>query len=206
MDFLQLIFHFDKQLATLLNAYGHFVYLFLFAIVFLETGLVLTPFLPGDSLLFIVGAFTASGFFNIFLIIFLLSLAAILGDSLNYALGRHAGIRVFSKFKLFRESYLEKARRFYHIHGSKTIILARFVPIVRTFAPFVAGLGKMRYDRFLLYNIIGGVAWVSLFVIGGYLFGNITIIKDNLLLVSLGIVFVSILPLIIEVIRSKLKS
>jgi len=197
--------HIDKYLGIIINNFGYFSYAILFLIIFLETGLVLTPFLPGDSLIFISGAFAGRGDFNIFFLWILFSVASILGDSLNYFIGNYFGEKLFSKSKLFKKEYMDKTKQFYVNHGGKTIILARFVPIVRTFAPFVAGIGKMDYKRFLGYNIIGGLLWVSLFLFTGYYFGKIPWVEENLSLMIILIVFLSIIPVIIEYLRSRKK-
>lgn len=205
---VEFILHFDKYLGSIIQSYGGFVYGILFLIVFLETGLVVTPFLPGDSLLFVVGAFSASGFLNLGLIILLLCIAAILGDSVNYAIGRYLGPRIFKhdNHLLFKKEYLTKTEKFYEKYGSKTIILARFVPIVRTFAPFVAGMGRMEYKKFFMFNVIGGCIWVLIFVLAGYYFGNIPIIKENLTIVVLCIIVLSCIPPLIEYFRTRNKN
>ena len=178
----------------------------LFAIVFCETGLVITPFLPGDSLLFVAGALASTGSMDVFVLFVLLAVAAILGDTLNYWIGSYAGPKVFhADSKYFKKQYLNMTYDFYEKYGNKTIILARFVPIVRTFAPFVAGIGKMNYFRFLLYNIVGGLVWVTLFVFGGYFFGNIPFVKNNFTVVLLIIIFVSFLPGVWEYWKAKRK-
>lgn len=196
-EILDFILHLDIHLTTLIQQYGSLVYILLFAIIFMETGFVLTPFLPGDSLLFLAGAFAAtSNTLNVFLLFSLLFIAAILGDTANYWAGHYAGLKVFSRF--IKPEHLERTKLFFHNHGKKTIMLARFVPIIRTFAPFVAGIGKMDYFIFLGYNIIGGVSWVGMFVFAGYFFGNIPIVKDNLMIIVLLIVIISFIPAIRE--------
>ncbi len=195
------IFHIDSYIGFFIQQYDLLTYAILFAIIFLETGLVITPFLPGDSLLFVTGAFAARGDLNVMLAFFLLSIAAILGDSVNYWIGNYFGKKAFSNTRLLKREYLERTENFYEKHGGKTIILARFIPIIRTFAPFVAGIAKMNYRKFLSYNIIGGIAWVGLLVFAGFLFGEIPIIKENLSLVIIIIIIISILPLIREAIR-----
>ena len=200
MKFIDIILHLESYLDILIPKLGIETYVVLFAIIFAETGLVITPFLPGDSLLFAIGAFAARGMLNVSILFVLLSLAAIVGDSLNYSIGKYLGSRVFrEQSRFFKREYLLKTEAFYEKHGSKTIILARFIPIIRTFAPFVAGVGKMKYMKFLAYNIIGGILWVALFVFGGYYFGNIPIVKDNFSIVIIIIIIASIIPIIIEV-------
>ena len=195
----------DKNLNYIFQTYGLLTYLFLFTVIFMETGLVVTPFLPGDSLLFVAGTLAATSSLNIGILFGILSIAAILGDTVNYWIGHLVGPKVFMKenARFFKKEYLEKTRRFYEKHGGKTIILARFVPIVRTFAPFVAGVGNMHYGQFISYNVIGGFLWVSLFIFGGYWFGNLPIIKNNFHLSIFVIIFLSLLPGIIEYIKHK---
>lgn len=202
---IEIFLHLDKHLDAVIQSYGVWTYLILFLIIFCETGLVVTPVLPGDSLLFALGSLAAMGSLDLGLLLVLLSLAAVLGDTANYWIGHRIGPAVFHKknSRIFRQEYLDKTHRFYEKYGGKTIILARFVPIVRTFAPFVAGVGAMSYGRFIAYNIVGGLLWISLFVFGGYLFGNIPAVKHNFTIVILAIIFVSILPGIIEYIRHK---
>lgn len=200
-NIISFILHLDSHLAALVASYGLWVYGFLFLIVFLETGLVITPFLPGDSLLFVAGAMAAVGDFNIWILFFILSLAAILGDTVNYAMGKYLGEKVFSKF--IKTEHLEKTKIFFDKYGKKTIILARFVPIIRTFAPFVAGVGKMHYFTFLSFNIIGAVVWVSLFTLSGFFFGNLPIVKENLGIIILAIIFISLLPILFEYLKHK---
>lgn len=199
------VLHLDQHLAWLVQNYGAWIYLILFAIVFAETGLVVTPFLPGDSLLFVAGTLAAVGGMSVGWLWFLLIVAAILGDSVNYAVGKYVGPRVFydENARFFKRAHLERTQHFYEKHGAKTIVLARFVPIVRTFAPFVAGIGQMHYARFLSYNVIGAVVWVTLFVFGGYLFGNLPWVKQNLSAILLGIIVLSIMPLVIEFVRAR---
>jgi membrane-associated protein len=181
---------------------GPMAYLMLFAVIFAETGLVVTPFLPGDSLLFMTGAIAALGSLNIYALFVLLGMAAIIGDSVNYATGKYFGIKMFKKESRFlKKEYIERTHKFYEKYGAKTIVLARFVPIVRTFAPFVAGMGSMTYAKFLTYNVLGGVAWVGIFLFGGFWFGNIPIIRNNFAVVTLIIIFLSVLPMVLEFIK-----
>ena len=197
------IIHIDSYIGIFIQQYGLLTYLILFIIILLETGLVIAPLLPGDSLLFVSGAFAARGDLNILFLFILLSVAAILGDTINYWIGSYFGTKAFSKIKLFKKEYLEKTQSFYEKHGGKTIIYARFIPIVRTFAPFVAGLGNMRYKRFLSFNIIGGILWVFIFLLAGYYFGGIPIIRDNLSIVIILIIILSLVPAIIEFLRNR---
>lgn len=203
---IDFILHVDKYIGEFIASYGVFTYGILFFIIFLETGLVLTPFLPGDSLLFVAGAFAAQGSLNVILLFVLLSIAAIVGDTANYWIGHFFGERFFVRRRLIKREHLEKTKKFYEKHGGKTIIYARFVPIIRTFAPFVAGVGAMRYSRFLLFNIIGGVAWAGLFVFAGYFFGGMPIVEENLTLVIFIIILLSLLPPIIEYLKSRRKT
>ncbi|WP_156307537.1 DedA family protein [Sphingobacterium endophyticum] len=203
---IDFILHIDKHLIDITQEYQMWTYLILFLIIFAETGLVVTPFLPGDSVLFAMGALIAKPETNLNLIVMLVLLiaAAILGDFVNYEIGKHFGQRVFRKdSKIFKPSYLEKTQGFYDKYGLKTIIYARFVPIVRTFAPFVAGVVKMPYSKFGLYNIVGGILWVTLFLLGGFFFGQISFVKNNFSIVVLAIIGISLLPPIIEVIKEK---
>lgn len=203
--FFKFVVHLDKYLPEITNHYGAITYLFLFLIIFFETGIVFTPFLPGDSLLFITGALAGAGFLNVFFVITILSIAAILGDTSNYWIGRFFGKKLIKKAdgKFLKKEHLIKTHLFFEKHGGKTIILARFVPIVRTFAPFVAGVSKMNYRWFLSYNIIGGLIWVFIFVSLGYFFGNLSIVKNNFHLSVLIIIFISLIPMIIEWIKHK---
>lgn len=208
MDFnpLDLILHLDVYLDLLVSNYGTWVYAILFLVIFCETGLVVMPFLPGDSLLFIAGAVAAGGAMDPLLLAGLLMLAAILGDSTNYLIGRTAGEKLFSNpnSKIFRRDYLQQTHDFYDKHGGKTVTLARFLPIIRTFAPFVAGVGKMNYLRFLGFSVLGTVLWVGGLVTLGYFFGNVPFIKQNLSLLVVGIILLSLLPMIISLVRSKM--
>ncbi len=205
MILVDFVLHIDKYVGMIFQKFGIFTYVIFFAIIFFETGIVITPFLPGDSLLFVIGAFAAQGYLNIFLLFIILSVAAILGDTLNYWIGNYFGEKIFSKSRFFKQEHMEKAKSFYDKHGKKTIILARFVPIVRTFAPFVAGVGKMKYSTFLLYNIVGGIVWVGLLLFAGYFFGGLAVIEENLTIVIYAIVAISLIPMIIEYIRSRKK-
>lgn len=204
VDFLNIILHLDKYLVTILNEYGIWIYIILFCIIFLETGIVLTPFLPGDSLLFAVGALAAQGSLDILVLYLLLAAAAILGDTVNYWVGYSVGAKIFTDRRRFlKREYLAKTERFYERHGGKTIIIARFLPVIRTFAPFIAGIGRMRYGKFLSYNVIGGLLWVGLFLIGGYYFGSIPVIKENFAIVILIIISLSFVPAISEYIKHR---
>jgi membrane-associated protein len=206
--FLQLLdffLHLDKHLSPIIAEYGAWTYLILFAIVFCETGLVVTPFLPGDSLLFAAGAFAATGSLSVVWLIVLLIAAAVLGDTANYWIGHSLGRRLLAakRFRVIKPEHLAYTHEFYEKYGGKTIIIARFVPIVRTFAPFVAGLGKMSYGRFMSYNVIGGVAWVLICVVAGYLFGNLPFVQENFSLVVLAIIILSVLPAVWEFWRAR---
>lgn len=207
--FIDFILHIDKHLVELVANYGTWIYLILFVIVFCETGLVVTPFLPGDSLLFVAGtlAARADNDMNVILLMFIIIAAAIIGDSANFEIGKHFGKRMFSnpKSRIFKQEYLQRTHDFYERHGGKTIILARFVPIVRTFAPFVAGMGRMNYRYFFSYNVIGAVVWVLSFVLLGYFVGNIKWVQDNLKLLMVVIIVVSVMPGIVEFLRNKMK-
>lgn len=204
MEILQALLHIDKSLALLVSNYGLLAYGILFAIIFAETGLVFAPFLPGDSLIFAVGALAGIRAMDLWLVYGLLLVAAVLGDTVNYSVGRWFGEKILSsKLPFIKKAYLQKTRQFFDHHGSKTIVLARFVPIVRTFAPFMAGIGRMRYDKFLFYNFFGGLVWVSLFFWGGYFFGNLDFVKENFTLVVLFIIFLSVLPAISEYLKKR---
>lgn len=208
MDFnpLDLILHLDVYLDMLVNQYGTWVYAILFLVIFCETGLVVTPFLPGDSLLFIAGAVAAGGGMDPIVLAGLLMLAAVLGDSTNYIIGRTAGEKLFSNpdSKILRRDYLTRTHEFYDRHGGKTVTLARFLPIIRTFAPFVAGVGRMSYPRFFGFSVLGSILWVGGLVTLGYFFGNIPFIKKNLTFMVLGIILISLLPMIIGFVRSRM--
>ncbi|MBI2629040.1 DedA family protein [Candidatus Pacearchaeota archaeon] len=207
IEIIDFIIHIDKYLSEVISLFGPLTYLFIFLIIFAETGLVIAPFLPGDSLLFALGALSAIGSINLYLMLITLGFAAILGDTLNYWIGHKIGRKLFEKknSKWLNRKNLDKTERFYEKHGAKTIILARFIPIIRTFAPFVAGMGKMQYSKFLFYNIAGGILWVSIFVLGGYYFGNIPIVKENFSLAILVVVIISLIPFLIEAIRYKIR-
>jgi len=201
---LDLILHLDTHLYNLTLTYGVITYLILFLVIFCETGLVVTPFLPGDSLLFAAGAIAALGSLNILVLLAVLIFAAILGDTVNYWIGHFFGEQLIAHPKSpIKQSHIDKTHAFYEKYGGKTIILARFVPIVRTFAPFVAGIGKMHYSTFISYNIIGAIAWVMLFTLAGYFFGNIPAVKHNFTLVIFAIILISLIPMLIEYVKSK---
>jgi membrane-associated protein len=211
MEYIQyvidFVLHIDVHLAELIALYGVWVYGILFVIIFCETGLVVTPFLPGDSLLFVAGALATlpQNHINVHLIVLALITAAVLGDAVNYTVGRFFGKKMFSnpRSKIFKQSYLEKTHNFFEKYGGKTIILARFVPIIRTFAPFVAGMGRMGYRRFAAFNVTGGVVWVSLITYAGYFFGRLEFVQANLKILLLLIIFISLLPALVEVLRAK---
>lgn len=211
MDFIRtlvdLFLHLDDHLVEIVTQYGFWTYLLLFLIIFCETGLVVTPFLPGDSLLFAAGAIAATGAINIWVLAVLLIAAAILGDTVNYWIGQFIGPRAFSgKVPFLKQEYLDRTHAFYERYGGKTIIIARFVPIVRTFAPFVAGVGSMTYARFLSYNVIGGVVWVTLFLFGGFFFGNLPFVKENFSIVVIAIILISVLPAVYEFVRDRMRA
>lgn len=208
MDFLKttidFFLHLDKHLAEIIAQYGTWTYAVLAAIVFAETGLVILPLLPGDSLLFAAGAFAALGSLNPWILFFLLALMAVVGDTVNYWVGAAIGPRAFTgEIRWLKREYMDRTHAFFERHGGKTIILARFVPIIRTFAPFVAGVGTMSYPRFLAYNVIGGVVWVGLFVWAGYFFGNLPVVRDNFSLVILFIIGISVIPIIVGIVRER---
>ena len=202
---LDFILHIDRHLAALVADYGAWIYVILFLIVFCETGLVVMPFLPDDSLLFVAGALAALGGMHIHLLVGLLIVAAILGDTLNYHVGKHLGHRLVARpdSRWFHHEWLDRTHAFYDRHGGKTVVIARFVPIVRTFAPFVAGMGSMAYGRFLRYNVLGGIAWVTSFAYAGYWFGNVPVVKQNLSLLIVAIVGVSMLPGVVGYLRHR---
>jgi membrane-associated protein len=204
-SFFELFLNLDKHLFSLVAEYKNWTYLILFCIIFCETGLVVTPFLPGDSLLFAAGTIAALGLLNIWILLGILCLAAIFGDSVNYSLGKFFGEKVFDRdYRLIKKEYLYRTHEFYEKHGRKTIIIARFVPIIRTFAPFIAGVGSMEYSRFISFNIIGGILWVFICTFCGYLFGNLPFVKNNFSIVVLAIILISLLPMVVEYIKYKL--
>src|SRR5215813_1075706 len=204
-DFIDFILHLDTHLVELVSRYGTLSYAILFTIIFCETGLVVTPFLPGDSLLFAIGALAAKGGLNLYTIAVLLMLAAIIGDSTNYWVGYFVGPKVFrsESSRWLNRAHLERTSAFYEKYGVKTVIIARFMPIIRTFAPFVAGIGRMYYPRFLFFSVLGSFLWIGLFITAGYQFGNIQWVKDRFAIVILAIIFISILPALIEALRAR---
>ena len=203
---IDLFLHLDTHLSAVIQQFGVYTYVILFGIIFTETGLVIMPFLPGDSLLFAVGAFAAEGSLHLVTSFVLLTCAAIIGDSVNYWIGSLIGKKAFTiNNRFFKHEYVMKTEAFYEKHGGKTIIIARFLPIIRTFAPFVAGVGKMNYPTFFLYNVIGGLLWVTLLLGAGYLFGTIPVVKENFETVIVAIIVISILPGIIEFVRHKFR-
>ena len=212
MEMIKTVFdifmHLDRHLVSVIQDYGVWTYLILFLIIFCETGLVVTPILPGDSLLFAAGAFAAIGALDVLWLFGLLTVAAVAGDTLNYWAGHYLGPKVFHKkdVRFLNREYLDRTHRFYEKHGGKTIIIARFMPIIRTFAPFVAGIGKMTYIRFIGYNVSGGILWIASFVFGGYYFGNIPMVKRNFTLVIVAIIVLSVMPGVIEFLRHRLKA
>jgi membrane-associated protein len=202
--FVDLFLHLDEHLSQVIATYGAWTYLLLFAIIFMETGLVITPFLPGDSLLFAAGTFAGMGSLNVWVLFISLSIAAILGDTVNYWIGHYIGPRAFSgNVRFLKKEYLDRTHAFYEKHGGKTIILARFVPIVRTFAPFVAGVGAMSYGKFITYNVVGGIAWVGLFTFLGYFFGSLPFVQENFSLVVIAIILISVAPAVYEILRER---
>jgi membrane-associated protein len=202
---LELFLHLDKHLNAVIQDYGIWTYLILFLIIFCETGLVVTPILPGDSLLFAAGAFAGLGSLDPWWLLILLSIAAVAGDTVNYWVGNYVGPKVFQQkdSRFLKKEYLQKTHEFYERHGGKTIIIARFVPIIRTFAPFVAGIGRMSYSWFITYNVVGGIAWITIFVLGGFFFGNLTVVQKNFTLVILAIILISVMPGILEYLRQR---
>ena len=207
LNLIDLFLHLDKYLEEIIKNYGTLTYLILFIVIFIETGLVATPFLPGDSLLFAAGAFAGLGSLNIFVLYGLLAFAAILGDTANYWIGHYIGPRAFSgNIRFLKKEYLDRTHAFYEKHGGKTIILARFIPIIRTFAPFVAGVGAMSYGKFITYNIVGGLLWVASFLSLGYFFGNLPVVEKNFSLVIIAIILISVMPAVIEFIKEKMRT
>ncbi len=203
---IDFIIHIDVHLGSIISTYGLVTYIILFLIIFMETGLVFTPFLPGDSLLFAAGAFAAIGSLNIWLLFLLMAIAAVLGDTANYWIGYLFGKKIVAHPKIpIDESHIEETQKFFHKHGGKTIIMARFMPFVRTFAPFVAGIGRMDYKQFISFNLIGGILWVAVATFSGYFFGNIEFVKKNFSLVIFGVIIISLLPIIFEFFRNKIQ-
>mgnify|MGYP001392299319 CR=1 FL=1 len=203
--FMDFVLHLDQHLGELIRQYGLGTYGILAAIIFAETGLVVMPLLPGDSLLFAAGAFAGLGSLDPWILFGLLGAMAIIGDTVNYWVGAWIGPRAFTgEIRWLKKSYLDKTHAFFEKHGGKTIILARFVPIVRTFAPFVAGVGRMTYSKFLLYNVVGGILWVGLFVWAGYFFGNLPVVKENFGFVIIAIIILSVLPMVVEIVKAKM--
>jgi membrane-associated protein len=206
-NIIDVILHVDKYISIIIQNYGGLVYLILFLVVFCETGLVVIPFLPGDSLLFAAGAFAASGMLDLKIVFLLFTAAAFLGDAVNFHVGQFIGPKAFkSNSRFLKREYVEKTHQFYEKHGRKTIIIARFMPIIRTFAPFVAGIGRMGYSRFISYNLTGGILWVSIGVLAGYFFGNIPFVRKNFSMVVYAIILISVLPAVIGFIRGHKKS
>ena len=205
MWLVNFILHIGEHLQELVNNYGNWIYAILFAIVFCETGLVVLPFLPGDSMLFAAGAIAAVGDMNVFVLMGLLIIAAVLGDFVNFEIGKHFGQRLFANpsSKIFKQSYLQKTHDYYEKYGGRTIIVARFIPIVRTFAPFVGGMGKMNYAQFARYNVMGAVLWVTLFTLLGYFFGQLPFVKQHFSWIMIGIIVVSVVPMVVEIIRHR---
>jgi len=206
MPIIDFILHCDSYIQTLISSYGQLVYLVIFLVIFCETGLVFLPFLPGDSLIFAAGAFAGAGSLNIFVLYVILIIAAVLGDTVNYEIGKHFGRKIleYKKIKFVKEEHIEKADEFIAKYGSKAVFLARFIPIIRTVVPFIAGMGKLEYKKFLKVNAIGGVVWVTLFIGMGYFFGNIEIVKSRFSLIILGIIFISVIPVILTFMKPKL--
>ena len=205
VKFIDILLHLDKYIDVLIQNYGMWTYLIFFIIIFCETGLVVTPFLPGDSLLFVAGTFAALGSLNLTWLVVLLSVAAILGDTINYWIGNYIGPKVFQmqNSRVFRKEYLDRTHQFYEKYGPITIVIGRFVPIIRTFAPFLAGVGSMTYGKFLTYNVVGGILWIASFTLGGYFFGNLPFVKKNFTLVIIVIIVISVMPTVFEYIRQR---
>jgi len=204
---IDFIIHLDTHLSDLIQTYGLWTYLILFVVIFCETGLVVTPFLPGDSLIFAAGTFAARGDLKVGWLFLVLAAAAVIGDTVNYWIGKIIGPKIFHKEKtrFFRKEYLDRTHEFYEKYGAETIIIARFVPIIRTFAPFVAGIGRMTYLKFISYNVIGGVGWVAIFTFGGYFFGNIPFVKNNFSIVIIAIILISLVPAVLEFLKHRKK-
>jgi membrane-associated protein len=201
---IDFVLHMDEYLKVMITNYGTWTYGILFLVIFLETGFVVTPFLPGDSLLFAAGTFAAMGALNPFYLFLLLSVAAVIGDTVNYSIGAYIGPKAFSgEIKFLKKEHLDKTQEFYEKHGGKTIILARFIPIIRTFAPFVAGIGKMKYRNFITFNVVGGIAWVAIFTFLGYFFGNLGFVQKNFELVIFAIIFISFIPPVLEFFKAR---
>ena len=207
MEIIDFILHINEYIGTFINEYGNFIYVILFLIIFCETGLVFLPFLPGDSLIFAAGAFAAIGELNIFLLWILIVIAAILGDTVNYEIGKHFGKKILNnkKITIIKKENLQKAEDLVAKYGGAAVFIARFMPIIRTIVPFVVGIGQLHYPKFIKFNALGGLIWVTLFIIIGYLFGNIPAVKDHFTLIILAIIFLSLLPIIIAFIKNKLK-
>ena len=205
VKFIDVLLHLDKYIDVLIQNYGMWTYLIFFIIIFCETGLVVTPFLPGDSLLFVVGTFAAIGSLNLTWLVVLLTVAAILGDTINYWIGNYIGPKVFQmqNSRVFRKEYLDRTHQFYEKYGPITIVIGRFVPIIRTFAPFLAGVGSMTYGKFLTYNVVGGILWIASFTLGGYFFGNLPFVKKNFTAVIIVIIVISVMPTVIEYMRQR---
>ena len=206
-QFIDLFLHLDTHLQAIIEAYGLWTYAILFLIVFCETGLVVTPFLPGDSLLFAAGTFAATGSLNVVVLFFLFWIASIIGDIVNYTIGRVLGGKIFARKenRFFKQEYIERTQKFYEVYGAKTIVIARFLPILRTFAPFVAGIAKMHRGTFMVYNIVGGFLWSGTFTLAGFGFGNVPFIKENFSFAIMGIIALSVLPAVIHVLRERWK-
>jgi membrane-associated protein len=204
---IDFIIHLDTHLSDLIQTYGLWTYLILFVVIFCETGLVVTPFLPGDSLIFAAGTFAARGDLKVGWLFLVLAAAAVIGDTVNYWIGKIIGPKIFhrEKTRFFRKEYLDRTHEFYEKYGAETIIIARFVPIIRTFAPFVAGIGRMSYLKFISYNVIGGVGWVAIFTFGGYFFGNIPFVKNNFSIVIIAIILISLVPAVVEFLKHRKK-
>ena len=202
---IDFVLHLDRHLNSIIESYGVLCYLLFFAVIFAETGLVVTPFLPGDSLLFALGTLSATGSLHVAWLFAILSAAAVLGDNANYTIGKYFGSIILKRQDAWflKKEHIERTHRFYERYGPKTIVLARFVPIVRTFAPFVAGLGKMSYLRFFTYNVVGGVLWIALFIFGGFFFGNVRIVRENFTITIFAIIIISIMPAVIEVLKER---